>query len=141
MSGRIINGIKYMYINDCNDFKKKSLCDNVYFTLRDIFWNANSVDDCMQANNYNSLLTNNICFEERIDSFQYTNMLNEKDKLKKLLKWLNKIEEKGWFVFLELEDGEEIIEEEYIKFHDWWKQFVDLRRLLTNQYENNFEVK
>jgi len=69
MSGRLINGIKYMYINDDNDFKKKSLEDNIYFTLRDIFWNCDSPDTCFEANYFNGRLTNNICFEERTERF------------------------------------------------------------------------
>jgi hypothetical protein len=83
MSGRLINGIRYMYISD-----------NLYFTLRDIFWNADSSDTCMKVNGYNGMLTNNICFEERSDSFQYKKL--EKTELEKISRWLNYI--KKWLV-------------------------------------------
>lgn len=136
MSGRLINGIKYIYINDCNDFKKNSLYDNLYFTLRDIFWNSNSADICMEANHYNGLLTGDIPFEERTNSFQYTNVLYQKDEVKKILHWLNRFKQNGWFEFNELEKDEEIIKEEYMLFIDWWKQFEELRVTLEEHYKN-----
>ena len=96
-----------MYINDDNDFKKKSLEDNVYFTLRDIFWNCNSADTCDQSNSYNNRLTGGICFEERTDKFKYTNVLYEKDYVERLQRWLNNFNQ-YYFEFSELEEGEEI---------------------------------
>jgi len=135
MSGRLINGIKYMYINDDNNLKKKSLEDNLYFSLRDIFWNSASSDTCIEANAYNDMLTNNICYEERTEKFCYTNILYQKDSVEKILRWLNSFKKVGWFEFLELEEGEEIIEEEYMKFDDWWNQFEELRSLIRVKYE------
>lgn len=137
MSGRLINGIKYMYINRCNDFKKKSLEEHLYYTLIDIFWNADSSDVCMTANFYNNMLTGNVEFNQRTGNFKYTNILNQKEETQKILTWLNRITQKDWFEFFELEDGEEIIEEEYIKFDDWWKQFEELRQAIKEQYEKN----
>ena len=83
MSGRLINGIKYMYVHNDIDFKKKSLNDNLYFTLRDVFWNTSSPDVCSLANCYNSMLSDNISFKERTNAFQYTNLLDQKNELKK----------------------------------------------------------
>jgi hypothetical protein len=37
MAGRLIEGIRYIGLMNDNSFKSKSLEDNVYFTLRDIF--------------------------------------------------------------------------------------------------------
>ena len=101
MSGRLINGIKHMYINDDNDFKKKSLEDNIYFTLRDIFWNCNSADTCFEANSFNNRLTGGIYFEERTDKFKYTNVLYEKDYVERLQRWL-KYFSNYYFEFLEV---------------------------------------
>lgn len=42
-------------MND-NTLKSKSLEDNVYFTLRDIFWNGD-YDQCISANYYNGITT------------------------------------------------------------------------------------
>ena len=134
MAGRLINGIKFMYINDDNDFKKKSLEDNVYFTLRDIFWNCNSTDTCDQSNSYNYRLTGGICFEERTDKFKYTNVLYEKDYVERLQRWLNNFNQ-YYFEFIELEKGEEIDGEAYMKFDEWWVQFINLRQLIDEQYK------
>ena len=46
-------------------FNNRSLNDNFYFTLRDIFWNTNSFDDMMITNNFNRMLTDGIPFETR----------------------------------------------------------------------------
>ena len=70
-------------MND-NQFKKKSLCDNFYFTLRDIFTNTDSFDICDIANYFNTRLANNICFEDRTERFEYTNLLHEKNYVKYL---------------------------------------------------------
>ena len=134
MSGRLINGIKYMYINDDNDFKKKSLYDNVYFTLRDIFCNCNSLDTCFQANDYNSLLTNNIYFEDRTEKFRYTNVLYEKDYVERLQSWLKHFNI-HYFEFEEPEEDEEIDMKEYMKWDDWWVQFINLKQLIDEQYK------
>jgi hypothetical protein len=134
MSGRLINGIKYMYINDDNDFKKKSFEDNVYFTLRDIFWNTGSPDTCYQANEFNISLTCRIYFEERTDKFKYTNVLYEKDYVERLQRWLKRFNH-YYFEFIELEEGDGVEYESYMEFDDWWNQFEELRNLIDEQYE------
>ena len=124
MGGKRINGIEYIHLFNCNDFKKNSLYDNLYLTLKEIFWNANSADVSMQANSYNYMLTN-INFEDV-----------PKDEFRKILELLNRITyEKGWFEFIDLEEGEEINEEEYIRFDIWWQQFEELRVMLNKYYE------
>ena len=137
MSSKLINGIKYMYIMNNNDFKKKSLYDNVYFTLIDIFANAESYCDIMASNSYNKQLTNNVCFEDRTDDFRYTNVLDEKDYVEKLLRWLKKFNI-HCFEFLEPEqyepDVNEIDMKKYMNFDEWWFQFEELIRLIENQY-------
>jgi hypothetical protein len=139
--GKLINGIKYMCIHDVDEYKKKSLNDQFYFTLRDIFWNTDSFDVMMIINNFNHMLTDGISFDSRTNTFQYTNILYQKTELKKILRFLNRIKQTGWFEFIEskdkdeYEDKEESIDEEYILFDDWWKQFEELRNLLKEQYE------
>lgn len=127
MSGRLINGIKHMYINDDNDFKKKSFEDNVYFTLRDIFWNAGSPDTCYQANDFNISLTGRIYFEERTDKFEYTNVLYEKYYVERLQRRLKRF---NHYYFEFEEPDEEIDMDKYMKFDDWWFQFEELRNLI-----------
>ena len=139
--GKLINGIQYMCIHDVDEYKKKSLNDQFYFTLRDIFWNTDSFDVMMIINNFNHMLTDGISFDSRTNTFQYTNILYQKTELKKILRFLNRIKQTGWFEFIEskdkdeYEDKEESIDEEYILFDDWWKQFEELRNLLKEQYE------
>ena len=124
MAGKRINGIEYIHLFNCNDFKKNSLYDNLYLTLKEIFWNANSDDVSMQANSYNYMLTN-INFEDV-----------PKDEFRKILELLNRITyDKEWFEFIDLEEGEEINEEEYIRFDIWWQQFEELRVMLNKHYE------
>ena len=124
MGGKRINGIEYIHLFNCNDFKKNSLYDNLYLTLKEIFWNANSADVSMQANSYNYMLTN-ISFEDI-----------PKDEFRKILELLNRITyDKGWFEFNDLEEGEEINEEEYIRFDIWWQQFEELRVMLNKHYD------
>ena len=139
MSGRLINKIKYIYLSNDNDFKKLSLNDNVYFTLRDIFWNAISTDTCFQANEFNRLLTCGIVLEDRTESFFYNNLLHQKDYVKKLLLWLNSFQKIGWFKCVELDEleggGKEIINNKYMKFDNWFQQFEELRRLIGEQYK------
>jgi hypothetical protein len=53
---------KYIELVNNNEFKNKSLEDNVYFTLRDIFWNisVNEFELMCSANELAGELTNNI---------------------------------------------------------------------------------
>lgn len=132
--GRIINGIKYIYLMNNNDFKKKSLYDNIYFTLRDIFANAESIDTAMEANSFNGRLTNNICFEDRTERFKYSNELHQKYFVEKLKSWLKHFDI-HYFEFEEPEEDEKIDMKEYMKWDDWWVQFEELRKLIDEQYE------
>jgi len=132
--GRIIDGIKYINLMNDNDFKKKSLYDNVYFTLRDIFANAESADTIMEANYFNGRLTNNICFEDRTERFEYTNELHQKYYVERLQRWLKHFDI-HYFEFEEPEEDEQIDMKEYMKWDDWWIQFIELRQLIDEQYE------
>lgn len=136
--GRIIDGVYYICLVNDNDFKKKSLEDNVYFTLRDIFANAESLDTAIEANSFNTCLTNGISFEDRTNSFEYTNMLYEMCSVSELNTWLKWFKKDGWFEFQELEEDEQIDMREYMKFDDWWVQFEELRNSIDTQYVQCF---
>lgn len=142
MPGIIINNIKYIRLFNNNEFKKKSLYDNVYFTLRDIFANCESLDTAMEANSYNSKLTNNISFEERNENFNYSNILNDKNYVESLIDWLRSTLKNEYdFQFEEPEDDdftsiEEIDEKKFIKFDDWFNQFNELGNLLKEHNKN-----
>jgi hypothetical protein len=136
MAGIIINGVKYVGLMNNNLLKSKSLEDNIYFTLRDIFMNGNT-DACMYANHYNGLLTNNIHLEDRDADFKYSNLIysNNSDFIEKLYCWLAVYTKNGLFdyeTFEELKDNTHLNMIEYIKYDDWWKQFISLRSQLRN---------
>ena len=132
--GRIINGEKYMHLFNDNNFKSESLNTNVYFTLRDIFANADSADTVMEANSFNSKLTGDICFEDRTENFAYTNVLSDVKFLSRLLTWLNYFSI-GYFEFIEPESDETINMCEYMRWEDWWAQFEELKQMIKTKYE------
>jgi hypothetical protein len=87
--GLTYNGTKYVFLCNSYPLKYRSLEDNVYFTLRDIFMNAASADDAIECNQFNIQLTNEIGYEDRTDTFTYTDILHDKDFVEGLVKWLN----------------------------------------------------
>jgi len=141
MATRIINEIKYLKLCNDNNFKLLSLEDNVYFTLRDIFVNISGCDYFMEANSFNSILTNNISYEERNIDFKYSDNLKNKLYIQQLYYWLNGITTYD-FVFEENEDKDEY-EENYmtklITFDDWWDQFTDLKHLIKNRFDELYK--
>ncbi len=150
MAGRLIDGNRYVGLMNDNTFKSKSLEDNVYFTLRDIFWNG-EIDDIMSANHFNGLLTNDISFQERDKNFKYASILYDynSDYTKKLYHWLVRLtgykrtssnvngRKESMFEFKEVEEGEEINMSEYMKYDDWWDQLQVLIRKLEEQLEKH----
>jgi hypothetical protein len=131
-------------MND-NEFKSKSLEDNVYFTLRDIFWNGD-INDCATANYFNGILTNNTTFEERDKNFKYTNLLYDynSDFTKKLYYWICRMTNynKDYvFDFEKPQEDEKIDIREYVKYDDWWEQFLELRKKLQEQLEKHIKWK
>lgn len=137
-SGIIIDNVKYIRLYNDNEFKKNSLNDNVYFTLRDIFLNAYSYTAMMSANYFNQELSGGVRFEERNEKFRYMNVLNNKDYVKRLYKWLCKFDNSYYFDFHEPEEHEpktieDVDEKAFIKFDDWFVQLEELKRLLSEK--------
>lgn len=134
---RIFNDIKYLQLANENQLKNKSLEDNVYFTLRDIFANVSELDYCMEANGFNTKLTNGISYEERTIDFTYTNVLDDKIYVDELSRWLSYIH-KSDFEFEAINDDADTEEKDWyfdtrnlFKFDDWWLQFEELKIMLT----------
>ena len=90
---RSIVGVKYLKLHNPKELKKKSLEDNVYFTLRDIFLNYGYLDNVFKANDFNSKLTNKISYEDRTTKFVYTNLLMDKNFLSSLIEWMKTIDD------------------------------------------------
>ena len=102
--GLTYNETKYVELCNSHNLKSLSLEDNVYFTLRDIFMNAGSADDAIECNQFNIQLTNDIGFEDRTDTFTYTNVLQDKAFVERLVKWLNYTRPKRDFFFCDTID-------------------------------------
>ena len=138
---RIFNDIKYLQLANENHLKSKSLEDNVYFTLRDIFNNVSGFDNCMEANVFNDALTNGISYQERTDDFAYTNGLNDKKYIYRLSECLSFIH-KGEFEFEAFNDDATALEKEKVwyydtinlfPFEDWWQQLEELKILIRQR--------
>ena len=137
MAGRLIDGVSYMYLMNDNMCKKWSLADNIYFTLRDVFINADNLDDVMMANYFNDLLTNGVYFEDRSPHFNYDiQLLANIQFMKKLKKWLHTIVPHSFVFYLpdSVDDTDDDISK-YMKWDDWWSQFIELRCAIDAQYE------
>ena len=146
MTCRLIDGVKYIGLMNDNEFKSKSLEDNVYFTLRDILLNAH-MNHCITANYFNDLLTNNISFEERDKNFNYQNVLYDynSDYTQTLYIWIGIICENkdDMFDFYEPKkiDKDDNPNQKYIKYDEWWEQLLDLREKLFQQLEKHMKWK
>lgn len=149
---RLIDWIKYIKLFNSREFKKKSLEDNVYFTLRDIFLNHGYLEDVFRANNFNTKITNNVCYEERKPNFEYTNLLMDKTFLISLIEWMKTIH----ILDFEFETPEQYMKDyepnskdyldeldpyynvdmsEYIALDDWMNEFNGLIKKLEIQLE------
>ena len=156
MAGKIINGIKYVRLMDSNDLKRQSLEHNIYFTLRDIFWNGEENDSYM-ATHFNGLLLIN----PKSYSFGFNKLTFS--FARKLHNYLNNFHENR--IYFTDEDGEETDEDgeetegqrvspvqwppsdtrrdlperlhrmnndyEYILFDEWWENFQALIQSLN----------
>jgi hypothetical protein len=106
MNGIIHNNTKYIMLHNEHQLKFTSLEDNVYFTLRDIFLNTSQGNIDIEANEFNGELTNNIRYEDRFDTFRYTDKLKCKTFVKSLYSWINSINLLSDFEFDEDFDNE-----------------------------------
>ena len=139
------NATKYVFLCNPHKFKSLTLEDNVYFTLRDIFMNAKDADDAIECNEFNHQLTNEIGFEDRTDTFTYTNVLQDKAFVEGLIKWLCDIKPSRDFFFTDEIDEDDVCTFngacdmlttkwkysddncEYITLDSWMENFNELR--------------
>ena len=157
--GLTYNGTKYVFLCNSHLLKYRSLEDNVYFTLRDIFMNAASADDAIECNQFNIQLTNEICYEDRTDTFTYTDVLHDKDFVEGLVKWLNytrpnldlfftdTIDEDDYLIFYgrqlttKWKYSESDKMNEYLPLDAWMEDFNVLKNILLperlNELKNN----
>lgn len=132
MVGRIIDNVEYIELLFNNKLKSKSLEDNIFYTLRDIFWNCDEEYDIRMTKRFNKNLISNNFF----DNGEYTDVLYDyySDFTKELYEYLKNFKkEKIYFI----EDKDEEKENEYIKFDDWWSQLQQLIKKLEEQLEKH----
>jgi hypothetical protein len=129
--GILYNGTKYLYLINDNTLKQKSLEDNIYFTLRDIFTNIDDFQFAMEANIINDQLTNGILYQERTEDFSYSTILmNDLSFIDKLKRWLSSICE-YYFDFEEVE--EDIDLDNYLLWEVWILQLQELIKVLEEK--------
>jgi hypothetical protein len=112
----------YIYVIHDPAWKIKSLNDNVYFTLRDIYANVQNTDMCSEAIQFCQLLLPT--------SSEYTNVLYQPKFVQKLTVWLRHLDKSDFH----LVKRSELLECEYsvyMKVDDWWTQFEVLKRQLS----------
>lgn len=143
MAAKIINGIRYVRLTHDNILKSLSFEDNLYHTLLDI-WRNIEINDALRLSHYISQLSGDIEFKKRTEDFKYNDVLNDKDYVKNLYLILtnlcvykNKLDKNSLFDFQEIEEVEyeDINMKLYMKYDDWWEQFVDLYYKLENTYK------
>lgn len=125
MSAIQVNGVKYISLLDNNDLKLTSLNNWVYYTLRDVFWNADEYY-CIKANDLNSLLV-----YKKKDTIEYTNILDDVKFVRKLYEFLKSLNETAFhFVKKTFKPNQN-----YIEYQIWWKQLQELKKQIGTKLE------
>jgi hypothetical protein len=125
----LYDDIEYIGLSEEHAFKFRSLEDDVYFTLRDLFLNILDIEDVMMTREFCIELTNDIPYEDRTNTFQYTDALYDKNYNKRLSDWLNSIDKKC-FEFKPPQKNDVVDLKEYIPFAEWYNHFNYLRKLI-----------
>jgi len=123
------DGIKYIEIINDKELKLKSLEDNLYCKLNDIYFNIDNLDFIEEADYFNIVLTNGITFPERNSLFKYSNLINNKLYLREIIRFLKNISEYD-FYFDKLPIYDLLDLEEYIQFDIWYQELKDIISLL-----------
>jgi len=122
--------IEYIGLSEEHALKFRSLEDDVYFTLRDLFLNVLDIDDVIASITFSKELTDNISYEDRTESFQYTKVLNNKDFTKRLYTWLSSINKKC-FEFKPPHADDVVDLKGFIPFTKWIQHVEYLMRLIN----------
>ena len=155
--GLTYNNTKYIQLMNQQWRKSLSLEDNVCFTLTDVFMNTQvfsdkNIFDINKGFALSDQLTDNILYNDRMEGFKYTNVLQDKTFVSSLLTWLDTIEPDRDFDFSdqvnEFEEENEVIVKEdhcitidetkfqgyvfdYIALDAWWEHLHDLKETLN----------
>jgi hypothetical protein len=141
MAARLIDGVKYIYLHYPNEFKMKSLEDDIYFTLTDMVWNGGGIHEpAPSADKYSRLLTD-IEYEKRDNNFKYNNVLYNRDSdfAEKILELISRCSNKDFVFHFYEEDKYDDLDDEleddgfgldmskYMRYDDWWEHLSELR--------------
>lgn len=127
----IINDTKYIKIFYNYDYKKTSFNAKVYYTLMDICNNISDDDIFHFAWKYLHILCNDKRTYE-LEELTFSPMLESEYYVKQTLKILNWIKQDD-FKFKEIENMNNINMNDYIKFDDWWEDFVKLKKYIETK--------
>jgi hypothetical protein len=119
-----------------NGMKKKSLEANLYFTLSDIQINTIVAKDKYFIGDLKNELTDNIQFEDRTSNFEYSNVLHNKEYLKKLNDLLQNIRICD-FELVSCNDNNTPYD--LIDFYEWWANFENVRNKISKMYMNTLK--
>ena len=123
--------------------KTLSLEDETYFTMRDLFWNA-EFRYTFITNIFNPLLSNNIYYEDRTINFTYTNVLYNLNYIKDLHNYIQKItpsdvRKNNRYLRNIIKEGKTIDDcfdkDKYMLFDEWWEDFEKFREKIAARYE------
>lgn len=123
--------------------KTLSLEDETYFTMRDLFWNADG-GYAYYENVINSILSDNIYYEDRTNNFTYTNVLYNLNFVRNLHNFIQKITPAN--IRFNCRYLKDIINEgktmddcfdkdEYMLFDEWWEDFEKFREKIAARYD------
>ena len=132
--GIIYNNVKYLKIINDNNLKKKSLEDNLYFTLSNIILNIENVRMTMEIHVFMDILTNGICLENRKNNFRYSKILLNKTFVFQLYCWFTSLLRSD-FTFETVYDNVSNLDNyNYILFDKWMEQLDELIEGLDDLY-------
>ena len=139
----IMFNLEFIELYNDKYLKTLSLEDETYFTMRDLFYNA-EFEYAFVTNIFNPLLSNNIYYEDRTINFTYTNVLNNLNYIKDLHNYIQKITPAD--VRYNCKCLKDIVkkgktmddcfdEDEYMLFDEWWEDFEKFREKIAARYE------
>lgn len=129
----IVNDIKYIKIFYNYNYKKTSPNAEVYYTLMDICNNIIDDDIFHFAWKYLHILCNDKRTYE-LEVLTFSSMLESEYYIKDTLGILNWIKQDD-FKFKKMPDLNDINMNDYVKFDDWWDDFVKLKDILIQKIE------
>ena len=122
--------MEYISIGSDNNLKTLSLEDNLYYTLEDIFINADTSDLCTYAAYYMDELKEGCYYKSKMMNKKYTDCLNNKEFVSSLL---NRVIKYLMPNHLQYDKENDEIYEKMDK-NEWWKQFEELRKQLKQHF-------